>query len=369
VTDAQSPPAPDATLPRDAATDGPASDSATDGSAPSNGDSAADAEDGATPDNDGSAATDAGADAYAPTGSECSRSNAVEERLCGFCGAQKRLCLKSGDGVLRWLDWGPCIGEKPDAGLPGTVVRRACKMCGTQTIHYDSQCNATVGFCEPSLTAECEAGETEWVQGLSCSTGQYRTRSCKADCSWDDFGSCTKLGAGSVIVAPSVVSAQDAGTSAASKGTFALQTKPSQTALIGYGTQTCPLSSYYPTTDATAYAYVEVQNPMDRAIVVDLWHSSGDTQMAVYAGTTVPDPFSVDERRLCKAGTSVTDRCTDSLSKDCNGSPTQVSTAGLAGIEIPAKSSIVVWNALSRMPSTGGSLDPLTLNVRTTAIR
>jgi hypothetical protein len=254
------------------------------------------------------------------------------------------------------------MGEKDEAGFPNSSVFVPCEKCGTKEIRYDSQCNASVGFCTPAPGAECEKHAREWVSGLSCSSGLGRYRACKDNCTWESYGVCTTYANPNALdAAPSATA--DAGANIVS-AQFSYQTNPKARRLIGYSNVACPITeTTYPETSETGFAYVEVKNPTARTLTIDLWHSTADTQMAVYAGSEIPDERDDSARRACIAGTTASDTCPTALTDKCGGSG-QYSTAGIAGVKLAPGASITVWNALKFSPVAS---TPFTLNVRTTA--
>jgi len=301
---------------------------------------------------------------FEPVGAACASPHAVESRLCGSCGTQKRLCWPAADaGSATWLDWGPCLGEKQDAGPPNTSITLPCEMCGTKVVRYDAQCNASAGFCTPGPGAQCERNSSQWSSGLSCSTGLGRYRQCKDDCTWQGFGLCTPY------VNPNAIALQplgaDAGPSVAT-GTFTWTVAPKARRLIGYGDKACPITEPgFPESTDTGYVYVEIRNPLAQTATVDLWHENGDTEMAVYDGSAIPDETDNAARRACLAGTTAADECPASMAADCAGA-SRYSTAGIAGVRIAPGASITVWNGLRYSPF--GLPGQVTLKVRTVAV-
>lgn len=318
---------------------------------------ASDASDGAIP------IVDAGPDvvdaSYDPVGSACPTSNAVQTRLCGRCGTEKRLCWPQ-DGGSVWLDWGPCQAEKADAGLPNTQVPVDCEMCGKKVITYDSLCNASVGFCQPAPGAQCEKGAAEWAPGLSCSGDLGRLRTCDTSCKWEDFSDCQTFQNPNKL---SIATLSDAGSNVVS-ATFRYVANPKIKRLLGASDITCPITATgNPVSDMTVYAYVEVRNPTAKTAVVSLWHSAGDSQMAVYAGSTIPADDAA--RRACMPGTKASDSCPATMSGLC-GQTGMFSTAGVAAVTVPANGSITVYNTLY---STTAGAGPFLLSVRTDSLQ
>lgn len=296
---------------------------------------------------------------FAPVGTSCLPINATQERVCGRCGVEKRLCFSSGDGGASWLEWGPCLGEKPDAGLPNTTISLPCKMCGTRKLTYDSQCNPTVGFCEPSANAECEVGQGEWVQGLSCTGGLGRYRSCRTDCTWEPYSDCTSyVNANRLVIAPSTN-----GMSNTVSGTFPFDDGARGKRLINSSDETCPLGTSYPSSSMVKFGYVEVVNRTAQTATLSIWNGGEDTQMAAYAGSTIPTDDAA--RRACLPGTKATDSCPTSLAAQCNG-PAQTSTAGITGVKVGPNSSATVYTG---MYSTSSSVAEYKLFVRTDELR
>ncbi len=307
---------------------------------------------------DATPGVDAGFD---PTGAACVTPNQIQQRICGKCGIQKRVCFP-GDGGATWLGWGLCDGEKADAGLPNSQVPLDCGMCGVQLIIYDNLCNASIGFCNPTPGAQCERGSIDWAPGLSCAGELGRQRSCDNSCHWDAYSDCQTFQnpANMTIAGPA-----DAGVNIAT-GTFKYAINPKHKRLLNGSDTSCPIvATGLPVADTTGYAYVAVKNPFPHAATVSLWHSALDTQIAVYAGGDIPADDVA--RRACITGTKASEKCPTTMTAQCGTIATgNSSTAGVTSVKIPANGTITVYNALSL---TTGVAGPFTLSVRTDSLQ
>ncbi|MGZ3424517.1 MAG: hypothetical protein ACXVEE_42050 [Polyangiales bacterium] len=107
---------------------------------------------------------------------------AVEERACGKCGKQSRLC----DGGA-WLAWSSC-GSETGACLPGDTRPGTCGFCGTHTETCTAACVWSAGAC----TGEggCAAGATETQYGGCLDGTQIKTRACSVTCTWSVWSDC-----------------------------------------------------------------------------------------------------------------------------------------------------------------------------------
>ncbi|MFO0675169.1 MAG: hypothetical protein U0169_01450 [Polyangiaceae bacterium] len=363
----------DATAPRDASQDGTTTDVATDGAK----DGASDvASDRVNTDSGDSGSADASSDAvsdtnvpdvslpdasFDPVGSPCAQPNALQERLCGRCGVERRFCGPV-DGGYVWQPWGTCLGERPTGCIPGSTVIEYCGLCGTRTLVCQNDCSLGAGgFCQRPTNAECEGDAgvdggrvvSEFVSGLSCPMGEGRRRSCKTDCSWNDFGSCESPFSGDGGSNPNILVAGAAGQVVT--GEFELPVNPKikavETTILGTPI-TCPLTNL--TTRTTQFSYVQVQNPTAAPIHVSIWGTTAtngeelDTIMAVYGGPVPPPDTDESARKLCLAGTFTNDDCTSS-SGVCEGGFAGLvadSDDGDQGVTIPGNGSITVYTAL-----------------------
>ncbi|MGZ3456501.1 MAG: hypothetical protein ACXVEF_43250 [Polyangiales bacterium] len=132
---------------------------------------------------DATDASDAAEVSDAADGDKPCKSGNVEERACGKCGTQSRLC-----SMGAWLDWGLC-GEETGVCVPGDTRDASCGLCGTQK----QTCSAT---CDWSSTTACTgeggcvAGSTETQSGSCLDPTQVKSRTCSATCSWSDWSDC-----------------------------------------------------------------------------------------------------------------------------------------------------------------------------------
>ena len=138
----------------------------------------------------GGAAGAAGAGGQAGGGGDAGTSNGpctpndVENRACGKCGTQARLCNASG----AWMPWSACVGESGEC-VPGTEVDEPCELCGTRKRFCSSACSWVPGPCANQGT--CEAGEVTTTDA-SCPTGLTRTSVCSDQCQPLPWSPCSE---------------------------------------------------------------------------------------------------------------------------------------------------------------------------------
>jgi hypothetical protein len=145
--------------------------------------------DGATVTSDGASETRVSdgaleTEASAADGGLACTPGTLEERACGRCGKQLRVCGSDGS----WSDPSVCNGET-GACVPGESGSEPCGASGTRTRTCSVGCTwGAFGACvEPP---ECAPGET---QSESCGRCGTRTRSCTGG-RWSPFGSCGSEG-------------------------------------------------------------------------------------------------------------------------------------------------------------------------------
>ncbi len=216
--------------------------------------------------NDAMDANDA-ADAYAPEGSPCTAAGAVEQRPCGFCGTQNRICLDKGAGPV-WQPWGGCANEVPNGCVAGTSFNESCGSCGTRPVQCTSLCTKVVGLCSEPTNA-CEPGFIEYADGLSCDAGSGRTSVCEKPRPDGGPGGCTySLYSLNCVSAPTTLSVPTvlgdmSGTTFTLSGTMnGLRQNGLDAGCYPYSTS----GSY-----TSPYAYVRVLNPNNKPALVTLW--------------------------------------------------------------------------------------------------
>lgn len=258
---------------------------------------------------------DAGFDAGPPPpepGTACTTVDQVATKACGKCGEASALCQTD----KTWSVYGACEQETGEC-TPGETA--PCGNCGTKTC--DQFCGW--GACMGEPANSCSPGATE-NSTVGCppqgNLKPYRTRTCKADCSWDSFSS-------TCFVPPSWEP-------------IALELKTTSK-INRPSTGTCPVSSI--TTTSTPYVYTQVTNPAAQPVKVSLWHSKAvggpdtmDTIIGAYTGSTPPSTDADRKACLGKIGDF--------------GDATLVGAgntawASITDITIPANGTITVYSA------------------------
>lgn len=290
------------------------------------------AQDAGKPKSDGgSKKTDAGVDAGPPPpspGSTCTKVDDIATKDCGKCGQASALCQTD----KTWSQYGACENEQGEC-VPGAT--QPCGNCGTQTC--DQFCGW--GACTGEPANSCSPGTSEQSTVGCPASGAvkpYRTRSCKADCTWDNFSQ-------QCFTPP----------------TFApIPLELKSTATIGrLSTGNCPVSSVSST--VTPYVYTPVTNPSAAPVKVTLYHSAVtggpaniDTVLGVYNGATPP---ADDAARKACVGTVGDQSYNDmTLTGDSNW-------AIVKDITIPANGTITVYSAA--YSSGTGSTGKFQLNI------
>ncbi len=304
-------------------------------------------------------------------GTPCATQDEVQKQTCGFCGFQTRVCTSDdGDAASPnlWQPWGFCQAEIPQGCAPGTTTTEACGRCGTRQKTCQLDCTYAVGACQGQPPLACAPGTTDFEVGLSCNTGG-RTRTCKANCTYDTFSGCFTPDGG--ITGAGLTIASTAG--GLVSGQFNLS--PTQTNSLLSGV--CPQADL--ADKATSYQYVQVANATGMTASVSIWSSKAssptakeiDTVMAAYTGTAPPGTDT--ERAACKVG--VNDTCTDHTDPtSCLGGFLD-SWAGLMigskPVSIPPFSSVFVYVAAyyDASSSTHASSGDYALTVRTDTIQ
>jgi hypothetical protein len=304
-------------------------------------------------------ASDAGKDSGPSVpneGDPCPTPNEVFKRSCGFCGTQEAICLVSPDGGSNFVSpYGECTGQVEGGCMPGTVEEVPCGNCGTQKRTCNQYCAWSTSACQNQPPNHCTPGSMELLSA-GCPADTYRTKTCKADCTWEP-ATLTCAGPPTFVNAPP--------TPGSVNSTIAIL-KSTQT--IGRLGGTCPSATI--STTETPYAYVEVRNPNPKAVTVSIYNSQAtatspiiDTVMAAYAGAAIPTTDA--QRKNCLKG--VGDYGTTALTGDDDWA----SLDGTRAVTIAPGASVQVYFAAyasysSSNPSKTTGL--VKLNVRTEAV-
>ncbi len=299
---------------------------------------------------------DAGADAGpVDAGPICRSSNDFDERSCGVCGRQSRICRTQADGGLGWADWSFCNGQLDGGCVPGTEPDGglACgNRCGRQRAVCQNDCSYAFGSCIAPPGAVCDKGTSAWTQDdAGCTDPTHgRRRSCLNDCSWGTWSDCEPyytLADGGLAASAELVITNDT-----TKSVTKTLASTTTMARIPTFPSACPLTGTFST--ATAYVYATVGNATAQPRTVAVWAStptggaSIDTVTAVYP--TATGPTDETARRSC-VGTA-NDTCASGNPQGCS-SP----WSGLVGSEaivIPAGATYTVLVQAYFSTGTGG---------------
>ncbi|MDB4941678.1 MAG: hypothetical protein JWP97_1212 [Labilithrix sp.] len=280
-------------------------------------------------------------------GDPCTTPNEIKTKSCGICGKASTICLVDG-ATKKWGPYGDCASELAGGCAPGTT--QACGNCGTQT------CNNSCGFgaCTGQPPMSCSPGNVELV-AASCPAGQYRSKTCKADCTYDNV-SLTCQAPPNYITVPAAVGGVNS-------SVITLSATQNTPRISG----TCPSATI--STTSTPYNYMEVRNSTAKAVTVSIYQSQApggpipDTIIAAYAGNTAPTTDAA--RKACLKG--VNDFGTTALTGDGNfGSLTTTNV-----VPIPAGGSVMVYSGNYYEYAAGDSdaaVGLIKLNVKTETI-
>src|SRR5207302_449038 len=152
-------------------------------------------------------------------------------------------------GGLVWQQWGFCQGQPANACQPGQQTSEACGLCGHRSRVCQLDCQWAIGPCQGEPTNACAPGSTNYVAGLSCTSGG-RDQTCKQDCTWGPFGACHTPAFGGPIVIPG-----------AAGGTLSQAEMMADSPTLARLTRTkCP-TTVYTVGSKNAYTWIELQNP------------------------------------------------------------------------------------------------------------
>ena len=298
---------------------------------------------------------------FDPPGSPCGPLSGKQERACGTCGTENRVCLKQLDASTTdatgqpgyWSPWSNC-NTPPSAVCDPvqTYPDEKCGNCGTRQRVCQLDCTYIAGLtCQNE--GECAPGANDWEQGLGCNSPLGRTKSCTASCSYDVAQTCSAAppNPNNLVLASGAV-----GTLATK--TFAINTITEKRVSTNFNSQLkCPVTL---SSTMTVRQYIEVKNTTAAAMHVSIWASKAattpvdvDTVMAIYPGGIVPKTDA--ERQNC------VDMAVDSCDTTIGGLLTPKAcvsnSAGMLkgdddgaagiypGVSIPANGSVTVYIA------------------------
>lgn len=313
---------------------------------------------------------------FDPPGSPCGPLFTKQERACGTCGTENRVCLKQLDAGAAdaagqpgyWSPWSNCV--TPATAVCDPVQNYAdekCGNCGTRQRVCQLDCTFIAGLtCQNE--GECAPGSNDWEQGLGCNSPLGRTKSCTPTCSYDLAASCTTAPPNPNNL---VIASTTPGTIVTKTFSTNAVTEKRVVASFG-GALACPATL---SSTMTVRQYVEVKNTTASALHLSVWAAkaattsvSNDTVMAVYAGGIVPK--SDAERQNCIE--IVSDDCDSTIGGALNPKACVSGQAGLlkgdddgsggtyAGVPIPANGSITVYVA----PYSGATAGNIVVSVK-----
>jgi hypothetical protein len=278
-------------------------------------------------------ALDAAAEAWAPEGTPCSPSGATQQRGCGVCGRQSRVCLDPGTGPV-WQTWGACTGEIDGGCVPGTQIPEECGNCGTRMRTCQASCQWLTGLCSEPDASACSPLDQEFVPGLSCTNAnEGRHHYClpreagALGCTWTAWSNCTT--SMPYIHSLTLPAGSTAGQTVSGEFQLSPTTRTQRVLETGYGTNLMAACPRTLETAATRYTYVGIVNATGQAARVSVFTSRSavdggyqylDTVMAVYLRDTIP--------------VTDTDRtaCTGYVNDDCTRAPCSSTGYYFAGL-------------------------------------
>ncbi len=248
-------------------------------------------------------ASDAHDSAVDPPGTPCLPAGTVQQRACGLCGTESRVCLNTGAGAV-WQTWGSCVGEVDGGCVPGTSATAPCGLCGTVQRTCVATCTWIEGICSNEPVNACEPGLMEYTDGLSCGADAGRVRTCQqpsadggADggpggCTWGAYsadcrGPLTTLEVSNVV-----------GQAVGLTVPFVQQNIEVYRSYANDGGANCTVYTY----DAgSSYAdragLVKVTNTTAKTVVATLWAGAASTgtpatdiKLTMYNGAQLPPP-------------------------------------------------------------------------------
>ena len=266
---------------------------------------------------------DAAVDAAVDAGPRvCTSVNDFQERNCGACGNQSRICRSQNDGGVDWASWSFCYGERDGGCTPGTDPDGgvACgNRCGHQRAVCQNDCTFALGSCVVPATAVCDHGTSAWQAGAGCpNAGEGRRHTCLDDCTWGAWTDCDvqyPLVDGAVPVVADLTIAAVGPTVTATRTLAASATLPRIPS--SFSSLACPLTGSFST--ATPFVYTTIGNSTAAPRTVAIWGSIApggmdlDTVMAAYPFT--PGPSLEADRRNC-TGVTNDDCSTNSVNCD-----------------------------------------------------
>jgi len=305
---------------------------------------------------------DAQADAGPPppvAGDPCTKIDAIVEKQCGACGKQSTVCLADDAGAAtgHWSVYSDCIGELAGGCVPGTVENEACGNCGTRVRTCSKYCGWSNGACTGQPVDSCPPESVDLTSAGCSAANTFRSRSCKADCTYNPFNATCDAPPTTVNIAPTIGSVSS---------TIAVLTSAK---VISKLTGSCP-NATPSTTLTTPYTYIQVKNTLAKSATVSIYNSvaSGgvvfDTTLASYEGNVSPTADAA--RKACDKGVGTFG--TTALTGDSrfasldNTRKVTIPAGGTVSVYVAAKKA---YDATKPTESTG----PVKLNVKTETLQ
>lgn len=229
-------------------------------------------------------------------GEPCSEPNKVFEKQCGACGKHSAICLVGDGGASFWSEYSDCAGEVEGGCVPGTTVTEPCGNCGTRVRTCSKYCSWNNPVCTGEPPKSCPPGSVD-LESAGCEANKYRIKTCKADCTYNPVSPTCEPPPKVINVAPTVNSVIST--------IVILSTAKTIKAISG---SSCPNPTISSTTNV-AYDYIQVKNPLPKAVTVSMWNSGAppanavvDTTLAAYNGEGEP----ADRKACLQISTSST---------------------------------------------------------------
>ena len=238
----------------------------------------------------------------------CTSTNDFEERSCGMCGTQSRICLPQANGSLDWASWSYCNGQRDGGCVPGVETDGGVSCgnrCGRARAVCQNDCTFAQGSCIVPAGAVCEKGVSAWQSDAGCAdAGEGRRHTCLDDCTWGAWSECgveyPPLDGGGSTASDMVVPA--VGQTATLARTLSASATMGRVPTSYLTPTTCPLTGTFSSV-STSYVYTSISNATGAPRTVAIWASAVgggtviDTVMAVYP---VPvGPLVEAQRRVC----------------------------------------------------------------------
>lgn len=278
-----------------------------------------------------------------------------EQRPCGRCGKQTRVCSPSG----AWGEFSVCTGELTSTPCTiGEVQTNPCGNCGKQTDTCDPMtCEWTTGVC----TGEgvCAEGDKEESSASCTVAGEVRTRVCNASCAWGGYSDCSlPKGWVALPTAPTALEGRYYHTG--------IWTGTDMIVWGGYGSYVSPTYNYLKN---TGFAYNLASNAWKQIATAPSVLSSGRWQhTAVYGGGKMMiwgglNSTSSSSSTYYKNDGAVYDPSTDTWSTTAMAIPSLSGRSGHGAVWSTTTNEMIVWGGMQYSSvyfNDGAAYDPAT---------